>query len=55
LVYGKKAAIALAARGIGPETAKRILARYHKDEDDFLRDILEAERKFIQTRKYWSS
>jgi ATP-dependent Lhr-like helicase len=55
LVYGKKAAIALAARGVGPETAKRILARYHKDEDDFLRDILEAERKFIQTRKYWSS
>jgi ATP-dependent Lhr-like helicase len=55
LVYGKKAAVAMAARGIGPETAKRILARFHKDEDDFLRDILEEERRFIRTRKYWSS
>ena len=55
LVYGKKAAIALAARGVGPETAKRILARFHKDDDDFLRDILEEERRFIRTRKYWSS
>jgi ATP-dependent Lhr-like helicase len=55
LVYGKKAAMALAARGVGPETAKRILARFHKDEDDFLRDILEEERRFIRTRKYWSS
>ncbi|MEM5766093.1 MAG: DEAD/DEAH box helicase [Candidatus Aenigmatarchaeota archaeon] len=54
LVYGKKAAIALAARGVGPETAKRILARFHKDENDFLRDILEEERRFIRTRKYWS-
>jgi ATP-dependent Lhr-like helicase len=55
LVYGKKAAMALAARGVGPETAKRILARFHKNEDDFLRDILEEERRFIRTRKYWSS
>jgi len=55
LVYGKKAAIALAARGVGPETGKRILARFHKDDDSFLRDILEEERRFIRTRKYWSS
>jgi len=53
LVYGKKAAIALAARGVGPETAKRILARYHKDEDDFLRDILEAEKLYLRTKRYW--
>jgi ATP-dependent Lhr-like helicase len=53
LVYGKKAAIALAARGIGPETAKRILAKYHKDEDDFLRDILEAEKLYLRTKRYW--
>jgi ATP-dependent Lhr-like helicase len=55
LVYGKKAAIALAARGVGPETAKRILARFHKDDDALLKDILDEERRFIRTRKYWSS
>jgi len=55
LVYGKKAVIALAARGVGPKTAKRILARYHKDEDHLLKDILDAERLFIKTKKYWKS
>ena len=55
LVYGKKAAVALAARGVGPVTARRILARYHKDDDAFIRDLLEAERQFIKTRKFWSS
>jgi len=55
LVYGKKAAIALAARGVGPVTARRILAHYHKDDDAFIRDLLEAERQFIKTRKFWSS
>jgi ATP-dependent Lhr-like helicase len=55
LVYGKKAAIALAARGVGPVGARRILAKYHKDDDAFMRDLLDAERQFIKTRKFWSS
>lgn len=53
LVYRKKAAILLAARGVGAQTAKRILAKYHKTEDDLFRSILEAERNFIKTKKYW--
>lgn len=55
IVYGKKAAVALAARGVGPATARRILAKFHKTDDDFLRDLLEAERNFIKTKKYWST
>jgi len=55
LVYKRKAAVALAARGVGPVTAKRILSKYHKDEDMLMKDILEAERMFIKTKKYWSS
>lgn len=50
LVYGPKAVTALAARGVGPQTASRILAKFHKTDDDFLRDILEAERQFIRTK-----
>jgi ATP-dependent Lhr-like helicase len=53
LVYGPKAVTALAARGVGPQTASRILAKFHKTEEDFLRDILEAERQYIRTKKYW--
>jgi len=53
LVYRLKAVKALAGRGIGVQTAKRILAKYHKTEDDLFRDILQAEREFIRTKKYW--
>lgn len=54
LTYSKKAAMCLAARGVGPDTTIRILARYHKDEDHLLRDILEAERSYLRTKRYWS-
>jgi len=53
LTYRKDAAIVLAGRGIGPSTARRILAKPHETKDDLLRDILEAERDFVRTRKYW--
>jgi ATP-dependent Lhr-like helicase len=53
LVYKKEAAIALAARGVGPATATKILARFHKTQDDLLKDILEAERMYLKTKKYW--
>jgi ATP-dependent Lhr-like helicase len=54
IVYGKKAVIALAGRGVGPQTAARILARMHRNEDAFYKDILNAEREFIRTKKFWS-
>jgi len=53
LSSGKKAIIALAARGVGPENASRILATL-TDGDAFYREILKAERIFIQTHRYWS-
>jgi len=54
IVYGRKAAVALAGRGIGPQTCSRILARMHRSDDDFYKDILKAEREFIRTKKFWS-
>ena len=53
IVYNKDAAIALAGRGIGPQTATRILAKPRRNEDDLFKHILEAEREFIKNKKYW--
>ncbi|KXA93469.1 hypothetical protein AKJ64_00515 [candidate division MSBL1 archaeon SCGC-AAA259E17] len=55
LTYGKKAVIAMAGRGIGPQTATRILAKQHKNEEDFYRDILRAERIYARTHRFWDS
>ena len=51
--YGKKAVLALAGRGVGPETAARILARLRDDEIGFLRDVLAAEINYARTRSFW--
>ena len=53
LTYGKKAVYCLAAKGVGPDTAIRILARFHRSEEDLLKDILKAERLYLRTKKYW--
>jgi len=52
LSSGKKAVTALAARGVGPDTASRILATLTED-DAFYREILRAERTYIRTRRFW--
>ena len=61
LSYGKFAVLALVGRGIGPDTAARILGRYNKlelakyeeQEIQFLRDILQAELQYAKTRGFW--
>jgi ATP-dependent Lhr-like helicase len=51
--HGRKAVMALVARGVGPDTAGRILARYHLEEYEFLKDILEAEVSYARTKRFW--
>jgi len=53
IVYGKKAVLVLAGRGIGPQTAARILSMLQPTKEKLLKDILEAEKEFIRTKKYW--
>ncbi len=53
LSYGKKALIALQVRGVGPETAFRILGKMHPDEDDFYLELLKAKIQYLRTRPFW--
>lgn len=53
LSYGKKAIIALEVKGVGPETASRILGKMHPKEDEFYMDLLKAKIQYLRTREYW--
>jgi ATP-dependent Lhr-like helicase len=63
LSYGKTALLALTGRGIGPDTASRILRRYNRRELEkseemqikFLKDILKAELNYARTRGFWDN
>ncbi|MGD0511187.1 MAG: hypothetical protein ABSA33_05095, partial [Candidatus Micrarchaeaceae archaeon] len=52
--YGPKAAIALSVYGIGPRSAARALMMLRHEEKDFFIDLIEAQKNFIKTKKYWS-
>ncbi len=54
LSHGKRALTALQVRGIGPETAFRILGKMHPKEDDFYTDLLKAKIQYLRTRPYWA-
>ena len=63
LAYGNYAVFALMGRGVGPDTASRILRRYNKmdlqnseeTQMKFFRDILKAELTYARTRGFWDS
>lgn len=52
LSYGKKSLLALSGRGVGPETAKRVLSK-GRDETTLLKLILEAEKQYARTKRFW--
>jgi ATP-dependent Lhr-like helicase len=51
--HGKKAVIALAARGVGPRNAAYVINNHRENETDFYRDILERERNYAKTNSFW--
>ncbi len=53
MAHGRKAVLALMARGVGEDTAARILRSYHETEEDFLRDLLAAEVTYARTKRFW--
>jgi ATP-dependent Lhr-like helicase len=55
LSYGKNAVRALEVKGVGPETASRILGKMHPKEDEFYLDLLKAKIQYLRTREYWDN
>jgi len=53
LSYGKQAVRALQVKGVGAETASRILGKMHPEEDKFYLDLLKAKIHYLKTREYW--
>ncbi|VVC72160.1 DEAD/H associated [uncultured archaeon] len=53
--YGRRAVAALTIYGVGVETAARILQRLHRSEDLLFVDLLEAQKQFIRTKRYWQA
>jgi hypothetical protein len=53
LSYGKQAVRALQVKGVGAETASRILGKMHFDDDKFYMDLLKAKIQYLKTREYW--
>jgi len=55
LSYGKKAIVALEVKGVGPETASRILGKMHPKEDQLYMDLLKAKIQYLKTKPYWEN
>jgi ATP-dependent Lhr-like helicase len=52
--YGKRAVIALAGKGVGPDAATRILARMRETEYELFKDMLDEQKNFLRTKRYWA-
>ena len=52
LSSGKKAVTTLAAKGVGPDTASRIISTM-SEGDVYYREILKAEKQYLRTRRFW--
>ncbi|HLN46187.1 MAG TPA: DEAD/DEAH box helicase [Candidatus Sulfotelmatobacter sp.] len=53
LSYGKQAVRALEVKGVGAQTASRILGKMHPQEDEFYMDLLKAKIQYLRTREFW--
>ena len=51
--HGERAALVIAGRGIGPDTAGRILRKQLRDNSDLVKAIIEAEITYARTRRFW--
>ena len=51
--YGSRALAALTIYGVGTATAARVLRLMRKEYKQFVVDLIEAQKNFVRTKKYW--
>ncbi len=51
--HGERAALVIAGRGIGPDTAGRILRKQLGNISELVKAIIEAEITYARTRRFW--
>jgi ATP-dependent Lhr-like helicase len=51
--YGSRALAALSIYGVGTATAARVLRLLRKEYKQFIVDLIEAQKNFVRTKKYW--
>jgi ATP-dependent Lhr-like helicase len=51
--YGNRALAALGTYGIGPANAARVLKLLRRSNKQFIIDLIDAQKNFIKTKKYW--
>ncbi len=52
-MYGYKAVLCMAGRGVGPKTAGRILAMDYSEDSELVRKIFGEEIRYARTRRFW--
>jgi ATP-dependent Lhr-like helicase len=52
--YGGKAAVAMSTYGVGPSGAAKALRMLRREDRLFYMDLIDAQKNFIRTKKYWS-
>jgi ATP-dependent Lhr-like helicase len=50
---GRRAVVALSARGVGPAKAGKVLAMRYPTEEAFLRALLAEEVLYARTKRFW--
>ncbi|MFW3147110.1 MAG: DEAD/DEAH box helicase [Thermoplasmatota archaeon] len=51
--YGYKAVLCMAARGVGPKTAGKVLEVLYDDDSELVKRLFTEEVKFARTRRFW--
>jgi ATP-dependent Lhr-like helicase len=51
--YGYRAVLCMAARGVGPTIASRILQTYFEDDEELVKKIFGEEVKYARTKRFW--
>jgi ATP-dependent Lhr-like helicase len=51
--YGSRALAAMAVYGVGVATAARMLKLLRQSHKQFIIDLIEAQKNFVRTKKYW--